>query len=175
MCKGDSHTGDGNVPFDHIEPVWGLYSNHDLSDPEIYGDDYLQFGSGYSPDGKDNLGYFRTFNSMVDTVDMNGNCKDAQAPHGLNEAYPCYNDQENFGVALKGLIDPGNVTIPSSLWVSSWQEPNVRTGSSPLEMSAWLNVETVKEFSTYNVYMFNSIEDYPLDSNFKNAKYNYTE
>ena len=77
MCKGDSHTGDGVVPFDHIEPAFGLYTNHPLTDDEIYDDDYLVHGSDYSPDGEKNLGYFRPFNSLVDTVDMEGNCKDA--------------------------------------------------------------------------------------------------
>lgn len=75
MCKGDSHTGDGNVPFDHIEPAWGLFSNHPLSDEEIYEDDYIQHGSDYSPDGANNTGYFRSFDSLIDTVDMDGNCK----------------------------------------------------------------------------------------------------
>lgn len=76
---------------------------------------------------------------------MEGNCKDAQAPHGLNEAYPCYNDQENFGVAIKGLKDPKNRTLPASLKVDNFKEPNVRIGEDPIELRASLWITKVKK------------------------------
>jgi hypothetical protein len=166
MCKGDSHTGYGLGPFDHIEPAFGLYSNHPLTDEEIYDDDWLVHGSDYSPDGVKNLGYFRKFNSMVDTVKMDGNCKDAQAPHGLNEAYPCYNDQLNWGAAITGLADPKNITLPLSLWVDNWKEPNVRTGEKPVEMTATILVKGLTAGKEYVVYMFETTEAYPSDSSF---------
>ena len=32
MCKGDDHENFGAVgTYDHLEPFWGVYSNHDLS------------------------------------------------------------------------------------------------------------------------------------------------
>jgi len=174
MCKGDSHTGDGNAaPFDHIEPAWGLYSNHPLSDPEIYEDDYVLHGSDYSPDGDKNLGYFRKFNSLVDTVKMDGNCKNAQAPHGLNEAYPCYNDQTNWGAAIKGLVDPKNVTLPLSLFVDNWKEPNVRTGEKPIEMTATILVKDLTPGKKYVVYMYESAEAYPSNSLFHEAPHKF--
>lgn len=37
--------------FDHIEPVFGVYSNHELTDPTVYDDDWFVMGSDYSPDG----------------------------------------------------------------------------------------------------------------------------
>ena len=77
MLKGDDHDAHGLGPFDHIEPIYGLYSNHPLTDEEVYDDDYLVHGSDYAIDGDKNLGYFRKFSSMVDTVKMDGNCKDA--------------------------------------------------------------------------------------------------
>lgn len=138
MCKGDDHAGDVNIPYDHIEPAWGLYSNHPLSDPEVYDDDWLVHGSDYSPDGEKNLGYFRKFSTLIDDVKMEGNCKAAQAPHGLNEAYPCHNDQENWGAAISGIWDPKKITLPMSLWVDNWKEPNVRSGEKPVEMTATL-------------------------------------
>jgi len=170
MCKGDDHAGDVNIPYDHIEPAWGLYSNHPLSDPEVYDDDYLLHGSDYSPDGTKNLGYFRKFNSMVDTVAMDGNCKAAQAPHGLNEAYPCYNDQQNWGAAIKGLKDPKKVLLPMSLYVDNWKEPNVRQGEKPVEMTATLFVKGLTAGKKYVVYMYETTEAYPTDSLFHEAE-----
>ena len=46
-------------------------------------------GSDYAPDGDKNLGYFRRFDSLVDTVAMDGNCSSAQPGYGFNEMYPC--------------------------------------------------------------------------------------
>lgn len=54
MCKGDEHNAYGLGPFDHIEPVFGLYSNHPLTDEEVYDDDYLVHGSDYALDGDKN-------------------------------------------------------------------------------------------------------------------------
>jgi len=169
MCKGDAHDAYGLGPFDHIEPAFGLYSNHPLSDPEIYDDDYLVHGSDYSPDGVKNLGYFRKFNSMVDTIKMDGNCKNAQAPHGLNQAYPCYNDQQNWGAAITGLKDPKKITLPLSLFVDNWKEPNVRTGEKPVAMTATILVKGLTAGKEYVVYMFETTEAYPSDSLFHEA------
>ena len=133
MCKGDSHTGDLISTFDHIEPIWGLYSNHNLNDPAVYDDDWLVHGSDYAPDGDQNKGYFRPFNSMVDTKEMNGNCKNAQAGFMKNEMYPCIYDQESYGVAIKGLVDPLKKLMPLYLTTPYLSEPNVTVGEDALE------------------------------------------
>lgn len=79
MCAGDRHDSYGiqNATYDHIESVFGLWSNHTLSDPQVYPDDILVHTSGYAPDGTKNLGYFRRFDSLIDTTAMNGNCSAA--------------------------------------------------------------------------------------------------
>jgi len=79
MCAGDSHAcyGIPNATYDHIESVYGLWSNHSLTDPQVYPDDVLVHTSGYAPDGTDNLGYYRRFDTLVDTTAMNGNCSAA--------------------------------------------------------------------------------------------------
>ena len=79
MCKGDAHQSYNipNATYDHIESVFGIWSNHPLSDPTVYPDDVLVHTSGYALDGTENLGYYRRFDSLVDTIEMNGNCTDA--------------------------------------------------------------------------------------------------
>lgn len=119
---------------DHIEPFWGLYSNHDLKDPNIYDDDYIVHGSDYAPDGDANLGYFRKMTSMVDTVKMDGNCKDASPIFGQNEMYPCFDDQQNYGTSIKGLRDPKNQLLPLYITSPIIDEPNVRLGAQPINM-----------------------------------------
>jgi hypothetical protein len=107
MCKGDSHDcyGIKNATYDHIEAVYGIWSNHSLTDPTVYPDDVLVHTSGYAPDGQANTGYYRRFDSLVDTTDMNGNCSAAQPEWRRNEAYPCLEENFSFGYAISGLIN----------------------------------------------------------------------
>ena len=46
MCKGDSHDTYGLGNYDHIEPVWGILSNHSLDDEQAYTDDVIIHGAG---------------------------------------------------------------------------------------------------------------------------------
>lgn len=66
-----------NATYDHLETVFGIYSNHSLTDPTVYPDDVLVHTSQFAPDGINNTGYYRRFDSLVDTTDMNGNCSAA--------------------------------------------------------------------------------------------------
>jgi hypothetical protein len=47
MCSGDGHNTYGLANYDHIEPVFGIYSNHPLSDLTVYNDDVLVHGSDW--------------------------------------------------------------------------------------------------------------------------------
>lgn len=52
MEKGNTHNAyNMGYHFDHIEPIFGLYSNHELTDATVYDDDWFVMGSDYSPDG----------------------------------------------------------------------------------------------------------------------------
>jgi hypothetical protein len=79
MCKGDEHNcyDIPNATYDHIEAVYGIWSNHSLSDYTVYPDDVLVHTSDYAPDGSANTGYYRRFDSLIDTTEMNGNCSAA--------------------------------------------------------------------------------------------------
>ena len=50
MCAGDSHSPyPGSCPngghVDHVEPMWGIFSNHPLDDPNVYDDDWVLHAS----------------------------------------------------------------------------------------------------------------------------------
>lgn len=68
--------------FGHVEPVWGIYSNHSLDDPTVYPDDYLVHSSD-----QDLNPYYRAFHTLEDTPAMDGNCAIAQKGFGRNEMY----------------------------------------------------------------------------------------
>jgi len=56
--------------------------------------------------------------------------------------------------------------LPLSLWVDNWKEPNVRTGEKPVAMTATILVKGLTAGKEYVVYMWESTEAYPSDSQF---------
>ena len=89
MCAGDSHTCyPGSCPngghCDHVECMYGIFSNHSLADPTPYPDDVVLHTSN-----QDCFPYYRPMSTLEDTPAMAGNCKGAGHGWGKNEAYPC--------------------------------------------------------------------------------------
>ena len=99
ICKGDGHGcySDTDHPTgacprhgatDHVEVMYGLYSNHSLNETTVYDDDVIVHTSD-----QDLNPYYRRIRSLPDGLDMTGNCKDAQPGFGKNEMYPCFTKQ----------------------------------------------------------------------------------
>lgn len=159
MCKGDSHlpypnSNPNGGHFDHVEPVWGIGSNHPLDDEQVYDDDWLLHGSN-----QDLQTYYRKFDTLEDTPDMNGNCKIAQAGYGKNEMYPCIYDQVDYGLAVTGLYIPdfsphltANDTFPTSLAVDIQAEPDIRTGQKPLQLNGTVTASGLTKGHNYIMY-----------------------
>lgn len=152
MCKGDSHNSYDlpNATYDHVEPVFGIYSNN-LSAP-VLGDDVLVHGSDYAPDGEANTGYFRRFDSLVDTTDMAGNCSLAIPVWGKNEMYPCLDLVHSFGFAVTGLAR--GPTMPISMTVDTLNEPDVAAGDPPGPLTATVTVSDLEVGHRYLLYRF---------------------
>lgn len=170
MCKGD---GDhvpypGSNPngghFDHIEPVWGIGSNKSLADDTVYGQDWLVHGSD-----QDLSPYYRSFDSLVDTPAMQGNCKNAQAGVGKNEMYPCLDDQVNYGLAVKGLDVQGS--LPVSIKVSIQKEPDVRVGMRPVDVTAVVTVSGLQKGQVYKIFRYTSTASLPKGPTFAGTSY----
>eukprot|EP01063_Lacrimia_lanifica_P033438 TRINITY_DN593_c0_g3_i1.p2 TRINITY_DN593_c0_g3~~TRINITY_DN593_c0_g3_i1.p2 ORF type:complete len:357 (+),score=126.57 TRINITY_DN593_c0_g3_i1:59-1129(+) len=154
ICAGDSHTpyGPRSCPngghFDHHEPILGLGSNHDLSDPTVYDDDWLLHFSD-----QDLQTYYRTFDTLQDSAEMDGNCKDANPEHGKNEMYPCFYEQVTYGLAIEGLIKPG-ASQRTMIDVDIQREPNVRKGEPPAPIHATVWVYDLVPGKTYTIYRY---------------------
>ena len=70
--KGDSH-GAACQGWDHIEPVWGIYSNSSLMDTEVHPGDVLVHGADYGANATvEGPWLFRTLTSMPDSKTMDG-------------------------------------------------------------------------------------------------------
>ena len=89
---------DGKNDYDHIVPVIGIESNHDLSDQNFYADDYLVFSDNalFTPTGDDPKYLFRyQFGKFPLSRD------EANDDH-----YPPYsiaNDRPNYGMRITGV------------------------------------------------------------------------
>ena len=140
ICKGDSHkpypdSCPGGGAVDHVEPMWGIFSNHSLDDENVYDDDWILHASDqdYEP-------YFRPLNSLDDSTRMEGNCRNAGAGFGKNEMYPCFDEDITYGLAISGLNISG-ATLPTSISTSGAQyEPQIRSGESPTKLTAKVTV-----------------------------------
>jgi hypothetical protein len=77
ICKGDDHLGYNLGTFDHIEPIFGIYSDVSWNETDVGEDDWIVHGSDYAPDGDLNKGYFRKLLNMTDNKTMTGNCANA--------------------------------------------------------------------------------------------------
>jgi len=164
MCKGDAHLPyNGSNPnggrFDHVEPLWGIGSDHPLDDDKVYGSDWILHGSD-----QDLETYYRTFDSLQDTTAMDGNCKDAQAGFRRNEMYPCLYDQVVYGLAITGLLTKG--TLPTTLAVDRQDEPNVRFFQRPAELHGTVTVSGLQKGGKYVLCRFSGTHAVPVSPPF---------
>ncbi len=144
MCKGDAHNSYGLGTFDHIEPIFGIYSNGSYNVAAVGDDDWIVHGSDYSPDGDMNKGYFRQLNKMTDDTTMTGNCANAQPGPGKNEMFPCLDQSNASLVGITGLkYDASVTTYNTSLYVSYLDEPNIRDGINAVGMYGTLEISTL--------------------------------
>jgi len=161
MCAGDSHTPyPGSNPngghVDHVEPIWGLFSNHPLDDPNVYDDDWILHASD-----QDFMPYYRPLNSLDDSPAFQGNCKAAQPGFRLNEMYPCFDANVTYGLAVTGLAIQGE-TIPTVLSTDgAVQEPNVRIGEPAVGLAGWVMMSKLTKGAEYAVYRFDGVDTLP--------------
>eukprot|EP00755_Sulcionema_specki_P025032 Sspe_Gene.82394::Locus_54004_Transcript_1_2_Confidence_0.667_Length_1574::g.82394::m.82394 len=177
MCRGDGDqipypgSNPNNGRFSHIEPVWGIYSNHSFDDLTVYDDDVLVHGSDW-----DQEGYYRAFHTLVDEPSMDGNCRNAGNFPGVNEMYPCIYSQVDYGYAITGFEDPKKVAKHAVLAVDSWDEPDMNNPlKRPSDMHGKLTISGLVAGKEYTVYRFNGRENVPTDSNYDHGyEHKYT-
>ena len=149
-----------------------MYSKHPKNDTTVYDDDIVVHASDYAPDGTDNAGYHRPFNSLVDDTTMEGNCADAQAGWGENEMYPCINNDLTYGTAITGINDKNVKTISVNLVINSISEPDIREDVDPSAFTGTLEFANLDEAKTYAVYRFDSIDSFvSSNGDYENSKY----
>lgn len=124
LTKERANSGVGAGAFSHIEPVWGIYSNSSLDDENVYDDDVVVHGADYwASETVEAPGLYRTFASLPDDERMQGNCGKAIPVIGKNEFYPCVMYDVAYGFAITGFKESGPASVPLSLAVDRFDEP----------------------------------------------------
>jgi hypothetical protein len=166
ICKGDEHQCyEGSCPgspggeIDHVEPMFGIFSNHSLDDATVYDDDVILHASD-----QDKQPYFRAMSTLEDSLQMEGNCRDAGAGFGKNEMYPCFDEQVTYGMAVTGLAVQG--TLPVALEVDTTEEPNVREGQKPSKLTGTVTVSGLTAGKQYTLYRYDSTDAVPAAAPF---------
>jgi hypothetical protein len=166
MCKGDGHDCYGGSPcpngghVDHIEPVYGIFSNHPLTDDTVYDDDWILHASD-----QDFQPYYRKMSTLEDSPDLQGNCREAQAGFGKNEMYPCIDEQVTYGLAVTGIAVEG--ALPVSLEIPDTSEPNVRNPfSRPSNLHGTVTVSGLQVGKEYVLYRFSGTDSLPSKAPF---------
>jgi hypothetical protein len=165
ICKGDGHScyGGGDCPnngaCDHVEPVFGIFSDKSLNDETAYADDWILHASD-----QDYMPYYRKMSTLEDDKSMQGNCRKAGSGFGKNEMYPCIYDQVTYGLAITGLDVQG--TLPVSLTVDITQEPNVRSHGRAKAIHGTVEVSGLQSGNKYEVYRFSGTNNLPSKAPF---------
>jgi hypothetical protein len=162
ICKGDSHDPyRDDIPnggaYDHVEPMWGIGSNHPLNDATVYDDDWILHGSD-----QDLEPYYRFMNTLEDDLSMQGNCKNAGSGFGKNEMYPCFYEKVTYGAAVQGLKKTGN--LPVVLNVDTQNEPNIRSWSQAKDLHGTVTVSGLTAGHNYILYRYGSTASLPTGS-----------
>jgi hypothetical protein len=162
---GTANPNAGDGEYDHIVTVTGITSTHPLTGPvTYYADDVLTFTDNGlwtgAPDGQPQNVFNYAFGTFAATRQQ------ANA-----ETAPVYSlkNGTNYGIALTGIIDLSNETVPVRLTTSTNAEvPAMVNGSSTrpaaTPVTLTITVSDLKPGTTYTLYRYASMAAVP-DSN----------
>jgi len=174
-----NHESLGAGAFSHIEPVWGIFSNHSLDDDTVYDDDVVVHGADYWANATvEGPALYRRIDSLDDDENMAGNCGKAIGVFGKNEFYPCVMRDVAYGYALTGFVETGGTrSVPLSLLVDHFDEPEYPwTSSTPAaQLRGTVTVQGPLEVgATYTILRWDNFRNVPTDGLYLSSKYDFS-
>jgi hypothetical protein len=159
---------DGKNKYDHIVPVIGIESSHDLSDPEYYDDDYLVFSDNglFTPTGSDAPYRFRyQFGKFLRTRKEANNKK--SPPYSLAK------EQRNCGMRIMG-VNSTDTVLPVQVSPALNNEPiEIKNRSTARPASVHLpltvTVSGMAPGTKYKLYKYDDLKKVPTRQFHKKA------
>lgn len=160
--KKDPNAGDAE--YDHIVPVFGISSDHALTDPHYYGDDTLTFSDNGLWGDASNPPYIFSFSFDA----CQATRKQANARNGA--IYSLSNDGSNYGIAIIGIMDLKGETYPVRVDTNvNTEKYEIQDGSDarpePISLLLTVTVSGLTPGIVYNLYRYNDLSLVP-DSDF---------
>lgn len=137
--------------YDHIVPVNGYISS---DSNKFHEKDKLIFNDNF-----EKKPFTRTFKSIWDERSMKRN----------NSQYEyCIPKNVEYGVAVTGIVDKNKETVPVSLSIDSWNEPNVSLGEAPKKINATIHINSLIPGQKYVLLKYTDYTKVP-DRDFINS------
>merc|ERR1712137_1538990 len=161
----------GSGAFSHIEPVWGIFSNHSFDDDTVYDDDVVVHGADYWASATvEGPSLYRTFASLPDDERMEGNCANAIPVIGKNEFYPCVMYNVAYGFAISGFVErSGQKSQSLSLTVDRFDEPEYPWDSNnpAADLHGTVSVQgPLQVGSKYTILRWDDFHKVPTDGSY---------
>lgn len=168
--------GSRSGAFSHIEPVWGIFSNHSFDDDTVYDDDVVVHGADYWASATvEGPSLYRTFASLPDDERMEGNCANAIPVIGKNEFYPCVMYDVAYGFAISGFVEHGGQkSQPLSLAVDHFDEPEYPWDSSnpAADLHGTVSIQGPLEVgSKYTILRWDDFHKVPTDGSYLTSQF----
>lgn len=162
LFYGKTNPTAGDPDYDHIVPVLGVASTHPLAAPTAYfPDDVLTFsdnGLWTGTTGSPTYIFSSAFGALQATR--------AQANAKMGAIYSLTNDASNYGVAVTGVIDQDNETVPVRVSTDKNSEvPAIGAGSNtrpaPEPLVLTVTVSGLTPGVSYNLYRYDAMTAVP--------------
>jgi len=148
--------------YAHAEAVAGYFSNHSLSNTDVFMSDELLMYSG-----GDLLRTYRRLDEFVD--DRFGPVQQFNCTNSKDEGVNCMSSRRPWGYAFKGIVDPLNRTIDTFITVSD----NGKEPPPPFVLETFATVTVVGPLqpnTAYTIYRFDGVNAYPKNSYFRDSE-----
>jgi hypothetical protein len=175
LFYGDTDPDAGDAEYDHIVPVTGIGSSHDLSDPNYYSDDTLYFSDNGLWGSATNPPYAFSYSFGA----FQASREQANATNG--PVYSLSNDASNYGVAITGVMDLNGDTLPVRVDTNlNYEKPEIAKGSNerppsmPLTLTITVSdLEPNVEYNLYRYTNFSSVPNSEFNAHAKDASQNW--
>ncbi|MBU6384103.1 MAG: hypothetical protein KGQ49_00660 [Verrucomicrobia bacterium] len=167
-----NHTTDpnaGDPDYDHIVSATVLASHHFVTDPSYYGDDEVGFNDNGYFDNQNTPVYFFTY----DFQHFPASRQEANNPNG--PIYALSNDGANYGIAITGVADLNQETLPVRIETNFNDEnPPIVNGSNqrplPMPLTLKVTISGLDPNTTYNLYRYDNLAIVPDSAFNANAR-----
>jgi hypothetical protein len=170
---GNRNPHAGSPQYDHIVPVTGVGSNHPRDERGYFSDDVITFSDNgeWSSSRRDAQYYFSYAFGAFQKTRRQANARDGPI-------YSLTDDHRDFGIAILGVQDEDNETLPVRVTTNiNYEHPQIVQGSArrppPEPLGLTITISGLTQGAKYDLYRYRTLESIPNGAFNKNASKAY--